>query len=246
MPKIHWESTPTVSQSERDANAVVIETLGLPKHRGSGRLAVVGGGPSIRHHIEELRNWDGEVWAVNGAINWCIDNGIAAWFYTADAAGMDVWPYDMSRVYRAVTAPDISPDVVQYLLCQGTEVELTAPIQSGPTSACASDYLSIMSGYTNVTYFGCEGSFDEGVTHAFLAVPIPDWVVVEVGGEHFKTKSEFLSQSQMMANILREFPDIYSEKSGGLLRAMIEHGPEHDVYAVANTLLAKLTDRIAA
>lgn len=241
MVKIHWESTPNVSQEARDANAVVIEKLGLPKHRGAGRLAVVGGGPSIRQHIEELRNWDGQVWAVNGAINWCIDNGIAAWFYTADASGMDVWPYDVSRIYRAVMAPDCAPDVIEYMLGNGAEVELTGPIQSGPTSANASDFLSLELGYRSITYFGCEGSFED-TTHAFRAVPIPDWMEVVVGGEHYRTKAEFVSQSIMLANVLREFPTIYSEKSGGLLRAMVEHGLEYDVYKVSNSLYAKLKD----
>lgn len=246
MVKIHWESTPTVSQAGRDANALVIETFGLPKHRGAGRLAVVGGGPSIREHVEELRAWGGNIWAVNGAINWCLDHGIDAAFYTADAAPKSIWPYDLSRVRRAVLAPDVAPDIIAYLLNNGADVSLTGPIQSGPTSANASDYISIECGYRGVTYFGCEGSFAEAAqdaaTHAVTSTPIPDWMIVEVGGEYFKTKAEFISQSIMLANMIREFPEIYTEKSGGLLRAMIEHGFEYDVPMVATTLFNKLKD----
>lgn len=246
MAKIHWESTPTVSQDGRDANALVIETFGLPKHRGAGCLAVVGGGPSIRDHIEELKAWEGDIWAVNGAINWCLDHGINAAFYTADAAPKDIWPYDLSRVKRAVLAPDVAPSVISYLLSNGAEVSLTGQIQSGPTSANATDYLSLACGYAGVDYFGCEGCFAEAAkgadTHAVNSVPIPDWIIVEVGGEYFKTKHEFVSQSIMLANVIREFPMIYSEKSGGLLRAMIEHGFEYDVPMVATTLFNKLKD----
>lgn len=246
MGKILWESTPTVSQAGRDANAKVIEAFGLPKHRGAGRLAVVGGGPSIRQHIEELRDWDGAIWAVNGTINWCLDHGIDAAFYTADAASASIWPYDLSRVTRAVLAPDVAPDLISYLLKNGADVSLTGPIHSGPTSANASDYISLESGYTGVTYFGCEGCFDEGDTHAFNSVSIPDWVGVEVRGEYFRTKAEFISQSVMLANVIRAFPTIYTDKSGGLLRAMVENGPDYDVYMVSNSLFAKLNDRIAA
>jgi hypothetical protein len=245
VPKIHWESVPSVSQAERDSNAVIIKTLGLADHRGSGRLAVVGGGPSIARHADELRSWDGEIWAVNGAVNWCIDHGIDAAFYTADAAEAHRWPYDLSRIRRAVLAPDCSPSLVNYLLARGATVTLTTPIQSGPTSANASDFLSLKAGYRHVTYFGCEGSFDYldlAATHAHAAHPIEDWMVVELGGERYRTKAEFISQSIMLANILREFPDTYSEKSGGLLRAMIEHGPEFEVYMVSNSLYAKLKD----
>jgi hypothetical protein len=246
MVKIHWTSSPNVSQDARDANSVVIEKLSLPKHRGAGRLAVVGGGPSINQHIEELKNWGGAIWAVNGTINWCIDHGIDAWFYTADAMPPEVWPYDLSRVKRAVIAPDVSVKMVEHLQRIGAEITLTCPIQSGPTSANATDYLSIEAGYTNITFFGCEGSFEDDATHAVSSAPIPDWMIVEVGGEYFRTKSEFISQSVMLANIINAFPDIYSEKSGGMLRAMVENGPDHDVYAVANTLFAKLTDKEAA
>lgn len=242
MVKIHWESAPTVSQAGRDANAEIIKTLGLPEHRGSGRLAVVGGGCSIAEHVAELQNWDGAIWAVNGAINWCIDHDIDAWFYTADAAPMAKWAYDFSRVKRAALAPDCSPELVHYLLERGAEVTLTAPIESGPTSVNASDYLSLRAGYRPMTYFGCEGSFADGVTHAFESSPIPDWMDVDVGGAHFRTKAEFVSQAIMLSNTIREIPEVYSEKSGGLLRAMIEHGHDYDVYAVANSLYAKLRD----
>lgn len=246
MVKIHWESTPNVSQEARDINAVVIEALGLPKHRGAGRLAVVGGGPSIDQHTEELKNWDGAIWAANGAINWCIDNGIEAWFYTADAMPPSQWAYDLSRVKRAVIAPDVSPKMVELLQKIGAEITLTGLPQSGPTSVNATDYLAIFSGYTNITYFGCEGSFFEAAqgaaTHSTNSHPIPDWMIIDVGGQYYKTKHEFVSQSIMLANVIREFPHIYSEKSGGLLRAMIKHGFEYDVVMVATTLYAKLKD----
>lgn len=244
MAKIHWESYPTVSDDGRKANALVIEALGLPKHRGAGRLAVVGGGPSIAEHVEELRAWDGDIWAVNGTINWCLDHGINAYFYTADAAPVGIWPYDLTRVTRAALAPDVAPDLVTYLIENGADVSLTGAIQSGPTSANASDYISLECGYSGVTYFGCEGCFEDDATHAFGSVSIPDWMIVEVGGEYFRTKAEFVSQSIMLANVIREFPTIYADKSGGLLRAMIEHGPDYDVPMVANTLFAKLTDAV--
>jgi hypothetical protein len=246
MAKIHWVSEPTVSDGGRAANAVAILALGIPKHEGAGRLAVIGGGPSIRDHVDELRAWDGAIWAVNGTINWCIDHGIDAWFYTADASPPSNWSYDLTRVKRAVLAPDCSPEMVGLLQGVGAEITLTAPLQSGPTSVNASDYLSIDAGYSHITYFGCEGSFEPKSTHAFLSASIPDWLAVELGGEQYRTKAEFISQSIMLSNTINSFPTVYAEKSGGLLSAMIKHGPDHDVFMVSNTLYAKLTDKEAA
>lgn len=240
MAKIQWVSEPTVSDDGRQANSLVIASLGLPLHAGAGRLAVVGGGPSIRAHADELKAWDGQVWAVNGAINWCLDHGIDAWFYTADASPMANWTYDLSRVRRAVLTPDVSPEMVGYLQSIGAHIELTAPLESGPTSVNASDYLAVDAGYENITYFGCEGSFEDRTTHAFTSFPIKDWVMVEIAGEYYRTKAEFISQCIMLSNTLKAFPTIYSEKSGGLLRAMVEHGPDHDIPMVATTLYNKL------
>lgn len=242
MAKIHWTSEPTVSNEKRAANAVEIQALGLPKHQGSGRLAIVGGGPSIKQHVAELQNWDGAVWAANGTINWCLDNGVDAWFYTADASPPKNWTYDLSRVCKAVLAPDCSPELIRYLLGSGARVELTAPIQSGPTSVNASDYLSLECGYRHMTYFGCEGSFEIDGTHAFESFPIPDWMEVVIGDGHYRTKAEFVSQAIMLSNIINAFPHIYEEKSGGMLRAMLKHGPDYDVYKVSNSLYAKLKD----
>ncbi|HXE05826.1 MAG TPA: hypothetical protein VN579_07560 [Bryobacteraceae bacterium] len=242
MAKIHWDCAPTVSDDGRRANARIIEALGLQKHRGAGRLAIVGGGPSIREHVEELRAWDGAVWAVNGAINWCIDHGVEAWFYTADASPLANWTYDLSRVQRAVLAPDCSPELVAILRATGVLVSLSGLPQSGPTSVNASDFLALEAGYQHITYFGCEGSFSEDGTHAFRSFPVTDWMDIDTPGGRFRTKAEFISQAIMLSNTINAFPDFYTEKSGGLLRAMVEHGHEYDVYAVSNELFAKLKD----
>lgn len=240
MAKIHWVSAPSVSDDARAANAVAIAALGLPKHRGAGRLAVVGGGPSIRDHIEELRNWDGAIWAVNGAINWCLDNGIKALFYTADALPPDRWVYDLGRVRSAVLPPSVSPELVKLLLALGAKVELACEIESGPTSANATDYLAIDADYTSVHYFGCEGSFAPDSTHAFPSAEITDWMQVNVGGDLHFTKAEFISQAIIMARTISAFPHIYQDRSGGLLASILKHGPEYDVTRVSDELFAKL------
>lgn len=246
MAKIHWVSTPTVSDAERKANAVVISALGLPKHKGAGRLAVVGGGPSIKNHVDELRNWDGAVWAINGTINWCIDHGIDAWFYTADSLPPSRWLYDLHRAKKAVLVPDCALEMALHFQDIGAHVELTAPIESGPTSANAADFVSIEAGYSHITYFGCEGSFEPKSTHAFHSSEIEDWMIVDVGGELYRTKAEFISQAIMLCNTINAFPTVYAEKSGGLLNAMLRHGPDYDVKTVSHSLYAKLTDKEAA
>lgn len=240
---------PTVPNSARDANAEIVKTLGLPCHKGSGRLAIVGGGNSINSHIEELRNWDGSVWAINGAVNWCLDHGIDAAFYTIDAQPPSNWGYALNRIKRAIVASDCSPALILKLLGQGAEVSLLPVPEGGPdigpTSACYAGLLGPEAGYSDMTWFGCEGSFGE-TTHAFASPMIAEWICVSVGGAELTTKPEFAQQSQVISEIIRAFPKFYSERSGGLLRAMIEHGSDYDVSMVSNELFAKLTTKEAA
>lgn len=234
---------PSIKNEVRDTNAVENRKLGLPEHRGSGRLAVVGGGNSINDHIEELREWPGEIWAVNGTVNWCLDHGIDAAFFTVDAQPADVWPYRLDRIGRAVLAIDCHPSMFAAL--NGASVSTLSMPDGGPTSANSADWLSFEAGYRGVTYFGCEGNFGD-TTHAYKSSPIEHWVRVKVGGELFYTKPEFLEQSRIMAEVIRAIPQFYSERSGGLLGAMVEHGMEYELMEISEAVAAGLRDRIAA
>lgn len=240
---------PTVPNSARDANAEIVKTLGLPCHKGSGRLAIVGGGNSINPHIEELQAWGGDIWAINGTVNWCLDHGIDAAFYTIDAQPPSNWHYPLSRIKRAVLASDCSPALILKLLSQGASVSLLpVPVGGpdiGPTSACYAGLLAPEAGYSDMTWFGCEGSFGE-TSHAFESAEIAEWIRVRVGNEDLPTKPEFAQQSQVISEIIRAFPKFYSERSGGLLRAMVEHGPDYDVTMVSHQLFDKLTNKEAA
>lgn len=227
---IHFVSVASVSNERRNENARYIKTLGLPYAKGAGRLAVVGGGPSINAHVNELRSWDGEIWAVNGTVNWCLDRGIDAAFYTIDAQPIENWVYDLSRIKRAVLCDDCDPSVVGAL--KGAAISLVPYPDGGPTSAAAADLLSIQCGYTSVTWFGCEGSFGDN-THAFDSFPVSDWIVVRIGGTDYRTKPEFLDQAKIMSEVIRTIPNVYSERSGGLLAAMVEHGPEYELIDLA-------------
>lgn len=234
----------SVPNEMRDANAAINKALGLPEHRGSGRLAVVGGGPSIRHHIEELRNWDGTIWAVNGAVNWCLDQGIDATFYTVDAAKLARWLFPLDRIKRAVITIDCDPDV--FVSLKGADISTLAIPDGGPTSANSADWFAIEAGYSSLTYFGCESSFEE-TTHAYSeAAIIGQWIVVRVGGKDFRTKPEFLEQARIMSEVIRAVPSYYSARCGGLLSAMVEHGMDYELIEVSPEVEKMLMTRAEA
>ena len=232
----------SITNERRDANAVINKKLGLPEHRGSGRLAIVGGGPSLDRNIDELHAFDGQVWAVNGTINWCLENGIDAAFYTIDAQPVRNWTYDLSRIKRAVLSIDCDPSLFDAL--SGAEVSTLPVPDGGPTSAAAADFLSIQSGYTHISFFGCESNFGES-THAFTSHPINEWIVVRVGGNDYRTKPEFLEQAKIISEVIRTFPDFYEDRSGGLLGAMVEHGPDYELIEISEGVKNMLRDKAA-
>lgn len=237
---VHFAFVASVSNEKRDANVIANERLCLPEHRGAGPLAVVGGGPSINDHIDELKSWPGTIWAVNGAINWCAEHGIDAWFYTIDAQGPDVWPYPLNNIKKAVLALDCDPGMFWCL--EGARIETLPHSDGGPTSANAADWFSVQAGYPGCIWFGCEASFGES-THAFASNPISQWIDVKIGGKTFRTKPEFLEQARVMSEVIRLFPDFYSERSGGLLSAMVEHGMDYELTMISKDVERILIDR---
>lgn len=182
---------------------------------GHGHLAVVGGGHSALEHIDTLRAWDGEIWAINGTWAWCRDHGIDAAFMSADPQAEQV---DLiGGVERAVLASHTDPAV--WPMLADADVRVFRYDVPGPTSAVGASMVAIKSGWRKVTYFGCEGSFGE-TTHTFKNEAY-NLVRIEIASEAFLTKLEFIVQAEQLAGIIRKLPQFYAEQSGGMLRALI-------------------------
>ncbi len=196
--------------------------IGLSKGKysapsGSGRLAVVGGGPSVSGRIEALRSWPGDIWAINGAAQWCIANGIRALLYSVDA-GDDLAPLCVG-VDAAVLADHCDPAGYEAMK-EGAIYQVPSDMP-GPTSAVASTVLAIKAGYDGVTFFGCESSY-EGTTHVYSCEDVGSNLIrVACGGSEYLTKPELLLQAKQLADVIRQLPEHFSECSGGLLSAMI-------------------------
>jgi hypothetical protein len=191
------------------------------------RLAVVGGGPSVAQHVDALRAWDGEIWAINGAWRWCRERDIEAVFYTVDPLPETAAHARGAR--RALLADCCDPAVFDGLDREAA-VEVFHPRTYGPTSACAAAVPAIDRGHRHVTYFGCEGSFERLATHAYSegAAPKRTVLAVRCNGRNFLTSPDMVMQTESLAEVLRTAPDVFSERSGGLLRAAVA-SPDIDV-----------------
>ena len=232
-------------------NVELCAARGLPKAGKKERpsLAVVGGGKSAAQCLDELRAWDGDVWACGSTFQWLEREGIHAVLFCVDPqpglAQMAV------GATKALLASNCDPSAFDVLEQAGAYVETfdlireDAPgISHGPTTASAAFDLSLrVMGYTDVSFFGFDSCYTEEevkelpehitvytVTHIHKNEPEPNMVRIVCNGKAFITCAEFFMQAQWMSQLFRSEickQGFIKNRSGGLLAAMVAD-PEYD------------------
>lgn len=220
---------------------------GLPrlpkKEPHGGKLAIVGGGPSVSDRLDELRAWDGEIWAINATAKWLKERGIQSKFITVDPG---LFPKEMvdgvEEAYLATLCHpqmrDIFPKVSFFDMVE------TAPdgITGGTTTASRALSLAIHQGFYDITLYGCEGSFTIGQDHVDRNEMHPEMAVIRAGDEHFVTYLDYMTQCDTLSNMIRLAPNVFKQRSGGLLEAMIKHHDTWAIVAVSEALKAQLEE----
>lgn len=211
-------------------------SAGHKEPTGTGRLAIVGGGPSIRTAAHSIPDVD--IWAINGAARYCVGLGLKrVSIYSVDPAPLLAELCDPA-IESAVFAAHCDPSA--YEAMKGRKVFRVDAFEApGPTTAVAATTVAIRCGYEGIDFYGCESSY-EGTTHAYeWKDNLSGLMKVRSGGKDYLTKPEMLSQAEQLASVIREFPKIYTDKSGGLLGALIENDLEYEVIAVHRNMLKK-------
>jgi hypothetical protein len=219
--QIDFQVGPCIPTEQAERNAIHARGLGLetikPGSR-SGRLAVVGGAPSVQAYVETLRRWNGDIWAINGAWRWCRDNGIAATFFSVDPDPKIATLIEGAD--HAIVMPQADPLVFEKM--QGKRVELFDATPPGCSSSTNAPFAAMEMGYTEITFFGCDCSYSPEKSHAYYHEPNEMGMVVEVGGNSYLTDPAYWVQVEELAALIREFPKQFKELSGGLLRALVQ------------------------
>jgi hypothetical protein len=222
------------------------KALGLPfvseQQPHGGRLAVVGGGPSIVDKLDEIRGFS-DIWAINGACGFLREHGIDSTLLSVDPC--DFLAPRVAGAKRALLATRCHPDVFKAL--KGADITVFDLEHDGgnvwASTATASVVfpLATMLGYRQTVLFGCEGSFSER-SHAYMdEAELQDLrFVVECGGKRYDTAPDLYTITQQLAVFMRlAINDSFTERSGGLLRALTKN-EAHDIVEVSPTLKAKL------
>jgi len=177
-------------------------------------VAVCGGGPSLADHLDELRAWPGDIWAINHTADYLLDSGVDCTLFTVDPL-----PFQSTAAKRLLATcchPDLFINLVEcFALCEQEE----GGIPGGTTTASRAPCLALRLGYPGVVFFGCESSFinadhvdrDDGSVNQLL---------IRANGKVWRTTPQLMLQAEVLSHLLREFPQAHAQKCGGLLEAM--------------------------
>lgn len=212
--------------------------LSSPQHERTDPLAIVGSGPSVRDFLDDLKNWPGEIWAINGAYNYLLGQGIVPHGFV----GVDPLPGLSQYVGKA------HPKTTFYLsgLCDpavfdaldGYKIEIWFPEQTGvrfpaghwmipggTTGLTRAPFLGRMLGFRDITIYGADSSaengrycYEHGTYDEDTKAPLNK---VEINGEGpFWCELSMLKQVSQFGVIAQLHPE-WKFKCGGLMAAFL-------------------------
>lgn len=244
--KIEFRSVGCASPTDLSRNVAYAHSLGLPMttmaETPRSPVAVIGGAPSVIDAVDELRAFPGERWIIGSAFPWAVEIGLEGTFFCIDAE--DIVAPLCRGAKKALLATCVHPSVLDGLLSDGCDIELfdigVDSVPTGSTTATGAPYLSLLRGHPKAFFYGCDSSFAER-THAYKMLEENFLLLVKSGDGEYLTNPQMMIQADELSTVLREYPDIYVNKSGGLLQAMIENDCQWDVLKVSRALNERLS-----
>lgn len=224
--QITFKALNNVSEAQIVFNRQVNRDRGISKVGTSPvkpRLAIVGGGPDLGLFVDELKCFDGEIWAINGAYNWCKASGIDAVFYAIDPS-FRLLPL-VRIVHKAILADTVHQAVFGNLGAKVAEIAWTGPndIVHSTTAAATAPMIAAERGHKHVTFYGCQSSFTANMTHMYKNDKLSK-IWIKCGGINYVSCPQFIMQAEFLAEIARGLPTGIEVKGQGFLSCLIEHG----------------------
>lgn len=226
----------------RKSNLASVLARGLPVvdrlPERDGPLAIVASGPSVREHLDELKTWPGEVWAINGAYDYLLDQGIVpqGFFALDPLAGLVDYVQRPNKATTFFLASTCDASVFDAL--KDHDVKLFHPaaddmqypdgwvIGGGTTALTRVPYLGILRGFREIVLFGADSSYD-GRPYCYewgrypLDINVPTmWVEINDEGP-FETEIGLLKQVSQMGVLHDKFKGKLKFRCGGLMAAFL-------------------------
>jgi hypothetical protein len=204
----------------------------------TGQLAIVGSGPSVSTYIDELRSWPGEIWAVNGAYRFLLDQGIVAHAFV----GLDPVPglkeyvevrdKGTSFLLSSVCDPSVFDELsgADIWLWHSKQADFPYPegsqvVGGGTTCLTRAPYLAQMVGWRDITIFGADSSFTEAkycYGNGFKEDSTQPSFPVECNGQTFVTELALVKQVSAFGVMHTLFNGCLKFRCGGLMDAFLK------------------------
>ena len=232
--EVHCVSDSDVRQKHLDSALARKLPVCQVRRLRPGKLAIVASAPSVGDYVDTLKEWDGEIWGINGAFAWMLHRGIKPnafvgidpeWFLKDYLINMP----DDATYYLA---SQVHPDVFDHL--NGKNVKLwfqadsevkfpvgTVTVPGGSTCLGRSIYLAVMMGWQDVHIFGGDSSFTHK-THVYGGELPTNFCFAKACGQEFKTTRTMLTQACDLVVTVQNFPGTIAVHGWGLLQAMCE------------------------
>lgn len=186
-------------------------------------LAIVGGGPTLKHTISELREFSGTILVCSSAHDYLISQGITPDYAVfCDAMPSPQW-LKLKRsdcTYLLATQCDESlfehlsdcPIVMWHVNAELPEEVFggRGRIEGGCTAALRSIALGMVLGYTDLHFFGVDSSFeDEKFAYPDDTDP-HEMLEAKINGRIFKTTLPLIAQAQDLQRICTNYGHMFS------------------------------------
>ncbi len=232
------------------ANVTSALTRGLPvcghSPRRRGALAIVGSAPSVRDHLDELKAWPGEIWAINGAYEFLKSEGIVPHGFV----GLDPVPglAEYVKGHTPETTFFISSvcDPAVFDALKGAHVwlwhskmaDIPYPphhriVGGGTTCMTRAPILANLLGWRDVTIYGADSSYSQGSFYAYQHGTFGEdtkheRVSVVLDGTVFESEWPMIKQVSQLGAMHGVFAGQLKFKCGGLMDAFLK-SPVRDV-----------------
>jgi hypothetical protein len=230
-----------------DIDKNVKKSLGFRriKYRdGRPPCAVVGGGMSTKDKVEELRIFEGDIYAINDVGKFLSDNGIPSILFAIDST----WhPFEVGPLVKGALLSSMC-NRKQFNLFDKKNIEVFDQLGDeqwymyGPTAATHAAWVLLKMGYKEIYYYGCDSSFAKSETHVYgrQGQAMTERLVVLAGGEEYQTNTYLLPQTIFLNEQIKKYPNNLFDRSGGLLTATRNDPDGWGVVAATEDVLQKL------
>lgn len=207
----------------------------------NGKIAIIGGAPSLAERLDELREFDGVILATNGTHDFLVDNGIIPdFFFQLDARKcnkfaqkrQDSCVYIMASQCHPSNIEAIKPQMLVHVDMDGFPhkkvaniakrrgVEQYTYVSGKGTVGMTSIGLAYTLGFREIHLFGMDGSFADK-QHAYVQEQNNGDKVIEyaINGKTFKTTPNLCNQMWNFQHMLPLIADCdIHVHSDGLLK----------------------------